>query len=105
MEALAVLCRRHDLWLLSDEVYEDLAFARPHVGAWSLPAMAERAIVVSSLSKTHAVPAFRPHLYPIWRIIPRRRGNQELALSTVTARRFCDQHEMSLHTATGRSLP
>ena len=30
---------------------------------------------------------------------------QELAFSTVTARRFCDQHEMSLHTATGRSLP
>ena len=25
--------------------------------------------------------------------------------STVTARRFCDQQEMSLHTATGRSLP
>ena len=30
---------------------------------------------------------------------------QELWLSTVTARRFCDQQEMSLHTATGRSLP
>jgi hypothetical protein len=30
---------------------------------------------------------------------------EELALSTVTARRFCDQQEMSLHTATGRSLP
>jgi hypothetical protein len=29
----------------------------------------------------------------------------ELALSTVTTRRFCDQHEMSLQTATGRSLP
>ncbi|CAL75084.1 hypothetical protein BRADO1177 [Bradyrhizobium sp. ORS 278] len=29
----------------------------------------------------------------------------ELAFSTVTARRFCDQQEMSLHTATGRSLP
>src|SRR3954471_17939445 len=29
--AIAGLCRRHDLWLLSDEVYEDLAFARPHV--------------------------------------------------------------------------
>ena len=25
--------------------------------------------------------------------------------STVTARRFCDQQEMSLQTATGRSLP
>jgi hypothetical protein len=29
----------------------------------------------------------------------------ELAFNTVTARRFCDQHEMSLQTATGRSLP
>ena len=34
-----------------------------------------------------------------------RRTPQELAFKTVTARRFCDQHEMSLHTATGRSLP
>ena len=30
---------------------------------------------------------------------------QELAFSTVTERRFCDQQEMSLQTATGRSLP
>jgi arginine:pyruvate transaminase len=59
MAAIAAICRRHDLWLLSDEVYEDLAFARPHVGAWSLPDMAERTIVVSSLSKSHALPGFR----------------------------------------------
>jgi arginine:pyruvate transaminase len=59
VEAIAALCREHDLWLVSDEVYEDLAFARPHVGAWSLPRMAERTVVVSSLSKSHAVPAFR----------------------------------------------
>ncbi len=59
IEAVAALCRRHDLWLVSDEVYEDLAFARPHVGAWSLPGMAERSVVVSSLSKSHAVPGFR----------------------------------------------
>lgn len=59
IEAVAALCRRHDLWLLSDEVYEDLAFARPHVSAWSLPDMAERTVVVSSLSKSHALPGFR----------------------------------------------
>ena len=59
MEAIAALCRKHDLWLLSDEVYEDLAFARPHVGAWSLPGMAGRTAVIASLSKAHAVPAFR----------------------------------------------
>jgi arginine:pyruvate transaminase len=57
--AIAELCRRHDLWLLSDEVYEDLAFARPHVSPWSLPGMAERTVVVSSLSKSHAAPGFR----------------------------------------------
>ncbi|HYB54592.1 MAG TPA: pyridoxal phosphate-dependent aminotransferase, partial [Alphaproteobacteria bacterium] len=59
IEAIAELCRRHDLWLLSDEVYEDLAFARPHVSPWSLPGMAERTVVVSSLSKSHAIPGFR----------------------------------------------
>src|SRR5580704_16303543 len=57
--AIAELCRRHDLWLLSDEVYEDLAFARPHVSPRSLPGMAGRAVVVSSLSKSHAAPGFR----------------------------------------------
>ncbi len=56
---IAELCRRRDLWLLSDEVYEDLAFARPHVSPWSLPGMAERTVVVSSLSKSHAMPGFR----------------------------------------------
>jgi arginine:pyruvate transaminase len=56
---IAELCRQHDLWLVSDEVYEDLAFTRPHTSPWSLPDMAERTIVVSSLSKSHAMAGFR----------------------------------------------
>jgi arginine:pyruvate transaminase len=56
---IAEICRRQDLWLVSDEVYEDLAFARPHLSPWSLPDMAERTIVVSSLSKSHSMPGFR----------------------------------------------
>ena len=38
---------------------------------------------------------------------PATRVRQEPAppLSTVTARRFCDQQDASLQTATGRSLP
>jgi arginine:pyruvate transaminase len=56
---IAELCRRCDLWLLSDEVYEDLAFARPHISPSSLPDMAERTVVVSSLSKSLAMPGFR----------------------------------------------
>ena len=56
---IAELCRERDLWLVSDEVYEDLAFARPHTSPWSLPDMAERTIVASSLSKSHAMAGFR----------------------------------------------
>jgi arginine:pyruvate transaminase len=59
IEAIAELCRTHDLWLLSDEVYETLAYGAPHVSPWSLPGMADRTIVVSSLSKSHAIPGFR----------------------------------------------
>jgi arginine:pyruvate transaminase len=33
--------------------------SRPHVSPWSLPDMAERTAVVSSLSKSHAIPGFR----------------------------------------------
>jgi arginine:pyruvate transaminase len=56
---IARLCRERDLWLVSDEVYEDLAFTTPHTSAWSLPDMAERTIVASSLSKSHAMAGFR----------------------------------------------
>jgi arginine:pyruvate transaminase len=59
MAGIAAICRRHNLWLVSDEVYEDLAYVRPHIGAWSLPEMAERTVVVSSLSKSHAMAGFR----------------------------------------------
>jgi arginine:pyruvate transaminase len=56
---IAEICESRDLWLVSDEVYEDLAFVRPHVSPRSLPGMAERTVVVSSLSKSHAMPGFR----------------------------------------------
>ena len=59
MEAVGGICRRHHLWLVSDEVYEELAFAREHVSAWSLAGAGERRVVVSSLSKSHAAPGFR----------------------------------------------
>jgi arginine:pyruvate transaminase len=59
IEMAGELCRQHDLWLLSDEVYAGLAFARPHLSPWALPGMSRRTVVVSSLSKSHAIPGFR----------------------------------------------
>jgi len=59
LEQLAELARRHDLWVLADEVYEDLAWAEPHVSIASLPGMAERTLTVFSLSKTYAIAGHR----------------------------------------------
>lgn len=58
-EGIADIARRHDLWVVSDEVYADLAFERPHVSIGALPGMAERTVTVSSLSKSHAMPGWR----------------------------------------------
>ncbi|NOT09319.1 MAG: aminotransferase class I/II-fold pyridoxal phosphate-dependent enzyme [Gemmatimonadales bacterium] len=58
-EALAAICRRHDLILISDEVYAALAFDTPHMSPAGLPGMAERTAIVSSLSKSHAMTGWR----------------------------------------------
>lgn len=59
IEAVADVARRRDLWVLTDEVYASLAHERPHISPASLPGMAERAITVCSLSKSHAMTGFR----------------------------------------------
>jgi arginine:pyruvate transaminase len=60
IRALGELAIRHDLWLLCDEVYEDLIFAgTAFVSPLSDPALADRVIVASSISKSHAAPGFR----------------------------------------------
>lgn len=59
LQRIARLAIDHDLWVVSDEVYADLTFEREHVSIASLPGMAERTVVVSSLSKSHAMPGWR----------------------------------------------
>ncbi len=54
------LCEKHDLWIVSDEVYATLiygntVFASPFDGA----ELEKRTVVVSSVSKSHAMPGFR----------------------------------------------
>jgi arginine:pyruvate transaminase len=57
--AVAELCRQHDLWLLSEEVYGTLCFEAEHVSPAGLPGMAERTVTISSLSKSHAMTGWR----------------------------------------------
>lgn len=59
VETVAELCRRHDLWLISDEVYASLLFEGEHVAPATLPDMDARTVTVSSLSKSHAMTGWR----------------------------------------------
>jgi N-succinyldiaminopimelate aminotransferase len=54
LEAIASVCLRHDLVVLSDEVYEHLAFDLPHHSIAALPGMRERTVVIGSAGKTFA---------------------------------------------------
>ena len=58
LEGVAALCRKHDLWLLSDEVYWTLGGGE-HVSPRSLPGMAERTLVINSMSKSHGMTGWR----------------------------------------------
>ncbi|WP_425078870.1 pyridoxal phosphate-dependent aminotransferase [Ruegeria denitrificans] len=50
----------HDLWIISDEVYEELIFdGARFVSPLADPELADRVIGVSSISKSHAAPGFR----------------------------------------------
>ena len=59
LECIAAFARKHDLWIVSDEVYADLTFDREHVSIASLEGMAERTVTIGSLSKSHAMPGWR----------------------------------------------
>jgi aspartate/methionine/tyrosine aminotransferase len=49
----------HDLWIISDEVYENLYFAERPTSAAAIPGAKERTILVHSLSKTYAMTGWR----------------------------------------------
>jgi aspartate/methionine/tyrosine aminotransferase len=60
LEAIANVARRHDLWVLSDEAYEEYVYdGREHVSIASLPGMAERTLTAFTFSKTYAQAGLR----------------------------------------------
>jgi aspartate aminotransferase len=60
LEAIASLCRERNLWLISDEAYEDVLFdGAEHVSPASLPGMYERTISLFTFSKSYAMTGLR----------------------------------------------
>ncbi len=58
--ALGALAMAHDLWLVADEVYEELVFPGvTFTSPLALPELAERTVACASISKSHAAPGFR----------------------------------------------
>jgi len=58
--AICKLAEKHDLWILCDEVYEEMVFeGTTFASPLDLPEFAERVIVTSSISKAHAAPGSR----------------------------------------------
>lgn len=60
LESIAALALEHDLFLLTDEIYEYFVFGGArHISPATLPGMAERTITISGLSKTFSITGWR----------------------------------------------
>jgi aspartate aminotransferase len=59
LEGIAALAERHDLWVVSDESYEDVVFEGEHISIASLPGMYGRTIPVYTFSKSYAMTGLR----------------------------------------------
>ncbi len=65
LERLASIARERDLWVFSDEAYEDVVFDGRHVSIASLPGMYERTIPLYTFSKTYALTGVRMGYYAV----------------------------------------
>jgi len=59
VERIAAIAVRHNLWVISDEAYEDVIFDGEHVSVASLPGMYARTIPVYTFSKSYAMTGLR----------------------------------------------
>ena len=76
--ALGALAVAHDLWIVCDEVYEEMVFdGVPFASPLTDAALADRVVVAASISKSHAAPGFRSG----WCVGPKAFCDRALPLS------------------------
>ncbi len=59
LEAIAETVRRHDLFVISDEIYSELTYGSDHVTIAALPGMRERTLLINGFSKAYAMTGWR----------------------------------------------
>ena len=59
LATIAELCIKHDVWAITDEIYEHIRYAGDHHTLATFPGMRERTITISGLSKTFSCTGWR----------------------------------------------
>ncbi len=59
LEKIAEVIIRHDLFVISDEIYSELSYLKEHVSIAALPGMKERTIMINGFSKAYAMTGWR----------------------------------------------
>lgn len=59
LEKLVPIIKKHDLYVITDEIYAELVYGEKHVSIASLAGMRERTIVINGFSKSFAMTGWR----------------------------------------------
>ncbi len=59
LEAIAKVIEKHDIFVMSDEIYAELTYKEKHVSIVSVPGMRERTILINGFSKAYAMTGWR----------------------------------------------
>ena len=59
LEAIAEVILKHDLFVMSDEIYSELTYTDKHVSIAELPGMQERTVLINGFSKAYAMTGWR----------------------------------------------
>lgn len=59
LEKIAEVIRKHDIYVMSDEIYGELTYKGKHISIASLAGMKERTILINGFSKTYAMTGWR----------------------------------------------
>ena len=59
LDGIAALSVKHDLWVITDEIYARILFGGEYRSIWNLPGMSERTIIIDGFSKSFAMTGWR----------------------------------------------
>jgi aspartate aminotransferase len=59
LRQIAELARKHDLWVIADEIYARILFSGEYKSIWALPGMADRTVIIDGFSKSFAMTGWR----------------------------------------------